>query len=117
MEKKISEYSNKKEVHLHGGAELTKTEKFIADTIITITYFAFIIGFFILPFYMLFVILIPVMLYMIFLFLKYFVFKKKPMQLKTYDIKVNGNDVEISNYKEKVINGENEENTETNTSK
>ena len=34
------------------------------------------------------------------------VFKKTPIQYQSYNKKVNGNDTEISNYEEKIINKE-----------
>ena len=109
MEKKIFEYSDKKEVHLHSEVNLTKGERKFGNIIITICYFFDIITwilFFagIFPFFMLFVPFILPVLFLIYLTIKYFVLKKSPIKYESYNIKVNDNNTEISDYKEKIIN-------------
>ena len=115
MEKKIFEKTKRKECHIHGEAEATPFETKVMNISITIAFFAFIINFFlfaegITPFYSFFIIMgIPIVFLLIFTF-KHFVINKEPMHYESYDIKtdVNAftgkNEVEISNYKEKMIN-------------
>ena len=109
MEKKIYEYRKQKEVNLHGEANLTKGEGKFGNILVYITFFLTIITWIlvfsgILNFFMIFVPFILPVLFLLYLTVKYFVLKKTSMKYESYDIKVDGNDINISNYNEKVIN-------------
>ena len=111
MEKKVFEYSNKKEINLHSETNVTENERKIGNTIAVICYFAAFIVFAlaftgVIPFYSIFLPFVPAVIYLFYLVIKYMVFKKTPIQYQSYNKKVNGNDTEISNYEEKIINKE-----------
>ena len=114
MEKKIYEYSKRKEVHLYGETNVTEGERKFGNALIFISFFLVIITWIlvfsgILNFFMIFAPFIPSVLFLLYLTVKYVFLKKMPMHCESYDIKVNGNDTEISNYKEKIINGNEEQ--------
>ena len=115
MEKKIYEYRKQKVVNLHGETNVIEGERKFGNILVCISFFLTILTWIlvfggILNFFMMFVPFILPILFLLYLTVKYLFIKKIPMKYESYDIEVNGDDTNISNYKEKVINGDDQNN-------
>ena len=96
-------YYKGKEVHLIGSTEPTTIDKILLWITIIVNLVVFGIGFYYKNILICFLSFVPSIIFITYIIIKYFFIKKIPKIYQSYDIEIKNDDVNITNYKEKII--------------